>query len=208
MAVSERSAVLTRLGAATLGECGVAVLDRRLRPVWAGAALAAPCFTARCLPGDNLAVHAGVASAPAGSVLVVEVPSQREFGFWGEVLTVAAQSRGLVGLVIDSCTRDTAALEARGFPVFSIGVALPGAAKQGPGSIGQPVTVGGATVRTGDWLVADVDGIVVLAAGQVDAIVERGVARETKESTMFDQLLGGATTIDLLGLDVTAIDGP
>jgi 4-hydroxy-4-methyl-2-oxoglutarate aldolase len=204
--VAERTEeILTRLGAATLGESGATPLDRSLRPVWAGARIAAPCFTARCSAGDNLAVHAAVAAAPAGSALVVEVPADREHGFWGEVLTLGAQARGLVGLVIDACTRDTDALEHHRFPVFSLGLALPGAVKVGPGAIGGEATVGGVVVRTGDWIVADVDGIVTIPAGRLDAVVAAGASREAAEATMFARLSAGATTVELLGLDTSSI---
>jgi 4-hydroxy-4-methyl-2-oxoglutarate aldolase len=199
------AATLGRLGAATLGESGGRPLDRALRPVWPGAAVAAPCFAVQCAAGDNLAVHVAVAAAPPGHVLAVEVPGDREHGFWGEVLTVAAQSRHLAGLIIDACTRDTDALEARRFAVFSLGIALPGAAKTGHGTVGGSATVGGVTVETGDWLVADVDGIVAIAAADVEAVLEAGEAREAKEATMFDAMSAGATTIELLGLDTGPI---
>ena len=103
---------LLTLGSATLGEAGGRPLSSRLRPVWAGAALAGPAFTVGCSPGDNLAVHVAVAEAPPGSILVVDARAEPEHGFWGEVLTTAAQSRGIAGLVIDGGVRDVAALEA------------------------------------------------------------------------------------------------
>src|ERR1700737_4906047 len=92
---------LQQFGSATLGESGATPLPPRLRPVWPGAALAAPVFPVHCTPGDNLAVHVGVARAPAGSALVVDVGEVAERGYWGEVLTTGAQARGLAGLVID-----------------------------------------------------------------------------------------------------------
>src|SRR6476619_5541292 len=113
-------------GAATLGESGAARMANRLRPVWAGARVAAPAYTARCAPGDNLGLHVAVTTAPAGSVLVAEMDGLDDFGYWGEVLTTAAEARGLVGLVIDGCVRDVDALERHGFPVFSTGIALTG----------------------------------------------------------------------------------
>ena len=118
---------LLQLGAATLGESGGRPLAPRMRPVWAAAAVAAPAFAVVCAAGDNLAVHAAVAEAPAGSVLCVEVEGQQQLGWWGEVLTTGAQARGIAGLVIDACVRDVDALERLQFPVFSIGIALPGA---------------------------------------------------------------------------------
>src|SRR6516165_5663852 len=101
-------AKLVALGAATLGESGARAMHNRMRPAWPGARLAAPAFPVRCTPGDNLAIHVAVARAPAGSALVVDVGTAREYGYWGEVLTTGAESRGLTGLVIDGCVRDVA----------------------------------------------------------------------------------------------------
>src|SRR5204863_1856327 len=110
------------LGAATLGESGARRMDPRMKPAWSGARVAGPAFTVRCSPGDNLAIHVAVTRAPAGSVLVADMSGARDFGYWGEVLTTAAETRGIAGLVIDACVRDADALAAHGFPVFSTGL--------------------------------------------------------------------------------------
>src|SRR5580692_4522164 len=145
----EIAATLQRLGSATLGEAGGRATDRRLKPAWSGARLAAPAYTVGCTPGDNLAVHVGVTTAPAGSVLVVDVGDVPDRGYWGEVLTTAAEAAGLVGLVIDGGGRDVAALKAHGFPVFSSTISLPGASKGLPGTVGAAVRVGGVPVSRG-----------------------------------------------------------
>ena len=179
---SEIAATLRQLGSATLGESGGLATDRRLKPVWAGAVVAAPAYTVQCTPGDNLAVHVGVTTAPAGSVLVVNV-----------------------GQVIDGGVRDVAALEARGFPVFSAAIALTGATKASPGTVGAPISVGGVSVATGDWVVGDVDGVAVIPSGQLEAVIAAGQARETKEAGFFAALRAGATTVELLELDAALI---
>jgi 4-hydroxy-4-methyl-2-oxoglutarate aldolase len=194
------------LGAATLGETGGAAMAPRIRAAWPDAVLAGPAFAVVCPAGDNLAIHTAVAEAPAGSVLCVEVAGQPELGYWGEVLTTAAESRGITGLVIDACVRDVAALEAHGFPVFSTGIALPGAAKVGPGSVGGIAVVGGAHVTTGDVVVGDRDGVTVIPAARHDEVVAAGRDRAAKESEMFEQLRGGATTVALLALDTSTIE--
>src|ERR1700743_216176 len=137
---------LARLGAATIGESGGRAADRRLRPAWSGAAVAAPAYPVGCTPGDNLAVHVAVTTAPRGSVLVVDVGRVIDRGYWGEVLTTAAEAAGLAGLVLDGGVRDVAALEAHGFPVFSATIALTGATKDKPGTVGAPVRGGGVDV--------------------------------------------------------------
>jgi 4-hydroxy-4-methyl-2-oxoglutarate aldolase len=197
---------LMALGAATLGESGGRPMASRIRAVWPRARLAAPAFAVRCTPGDNLAVHVAVSRAPAGSALAVEVGIERERGYWGEVLATAAQARGVAGLVIDGCVRDVAALEEHGFPVFSTGVALPGATKELPGAAGGSAEVGDVRVQTGDWLVGDADGVTVVAATEVDAVLAAGTARAEREQALFAALRDGKTTVELLGLDPTPID--
>ena len=128
-----------------------------------------------------------------------------ELGYWGEVLTTAAQSRGIAGLVIDGGVRDTTALEAHGFPVFATTVALRGASKNRPGAVGAPVEVGGVSVAAGDWLVGDADGVAVVSAGgdRGRARGRPGARREGRGDVR--RLAPGAPpTLELLGLDPLA----
>jgi len=199
--------VLLELGAATLGESGGSAMAARIKPAWAGARLVAPAFPVRCTPSDNLAVHVAVTRAPEGSALVVDVGDVRELGYWGEVLTTAAEARGLTGLVIDGCVRDVAALAQHGFPVFSTGVALPGATKQAPGAVGGLAAVGSVDVHAGDWIVGDADGVAVVPVDALDDVIAAGRAREEKEQGLFSALRDGKTTIELLGLDPSVVEG-
>jgi 4-hydroxy-4-methyl-2-oxoglutarate aldolase len=198
------AAVLVELGSATLGETGGLPMHPRIKAAWAGARMAGPAYPVTCAPEDNLAVHAAVAEAPAGSVLVVATyPPER--GYWGEVLTTAAEARGIRGLVIDGGVRDLAALEAHGFPVFSALVALRGATKISGGKVGGTALVGEVEVRSGDWIVGDRDGVTVIAVDGLRETVERGRARADKEAAMFAMLKEGSTTVELLGLDTSSV---
>jgi 4-hydroxy-4-methyl-2-oxoglutarate aldolase len=201
----ELRAAFAELGAATLGESGGRPMRSRISAAWPGARLAAPAYTVRCTPGDNLAVHVAVAAAPAGCALVVDVGIEVELGYWGEVLTTAAQTRGIIGLVIDGGVRDVEALERLAFPVFSALVALPGATKVLPGEIGGRVTVGGVDVQAGDWVVGDRDGVTVVPGDQRDVVLAAGRARAEKEAGLFTALRAGRTTVELLGLDPAPI---
>lgn len=196
---------LQALGAATLGEAGGHALRARIRPAWAGARVCGPAFCALNTPGDNLAIHVAAAEAPAGSVIVASVGDVAELGYWGEVLTTAAEARGIVGLVIDGGVRDVDALRDHGFGVFAAMVALRGATKERPGVVGGAVTVGDIEVHTGDWVVGDADGVTVIRAAEVEVVLAAGRTRAEKESAMFAALRDGATTIALLGLDAEHI---
>jgi 4-hydroxy-4-methyl-2-oxoglutarate aldolase len=201
------SAALIVLGSATVGEAGGIPMRPRVRPAWLGARLAAPAYPVRCSPGDNLAIHAAVVAAPPGSALVVEVGDQPEFGYWGEVLTTASLTRHLAGLVIDGGVRDCAALESHRFPVFSTTIALHGATKTEPGSVGSPVVVGDVRVEPGDWVVGDADGVSVIPGAALEGVLSAARARADKESVLFAELTEGRTTIELLGLDTSPIEG-
>jgi 4-hydroxy-4-methyl-2-oxoglutarate aldolase len=186
---------------ATLSEAaGFAVaLSPSLRPLWTGARLCGPAFTVQGAGGDNLALHHAVLQAPRGAVLVADLGGA-EFGHWGEVLTIAALHRGLTGLLIDGGVRDAAELEELGFPVFSRNNSIVGTRKDFTGVFGGPVTVGGITVRPGDLVVGDVDGVVSLPLSGVDAVLGRADARVAKEKEFMTLLRQGHSTLDLYGL--------
>ena len=176
----------------------------RIRRAWPGAGVAGPAYAVTCAHSDNLAVHAAVVEAPAGSVLVVATdPPER--GYWGEVLTTAAEARGIAGLVIDGGVRDVDALQAHRFAVFSALIALQGAQKLSGGQIGGSATVGEVMVETGDWIVADGDGVTVIARADLPATIERGRVRAEKDAAIFSKLKEGATTVELLGLDTSSV---
>jgi 4-hydroxy-4-methyl-2-oxoglutarate aldolase len=198
-------AALERLGSATLGESGGVPLDSRIGPMWSTASFAAPVYTVSCRPGDNLGLHVAVTTAPAGSALAVDVGEIAERGYWGEVLTRAAQAAGVVALVIDGGVRDTAALEELGFPVFASCVALRGASKTAGGVVGAEATVGGAVVYTGDWMVGDRDGVTLIAEGRLSEVLDAGTKRAAHEANLFTRLAEGATTLELLSLDSAAV---
>ncbi|MBV8618192.1 MAG: 4-carboxy-4-hydroxy-2-oxoadipate aldolase/oxaloacetate decarboxylase [Curvibacter sp.] len=189
------------LGTATLYEASgqPCSLDPALRPVWSGAAMAGPAYPVRCSPGDNLAIHLAMERAPRGSVLVV-CTDDFVAGYWGEVLTAAAEAAGLIGLVIDGGVRDVAALQRRRFPVFARGISVRGTIKASAPSVGRPILITGVPVATGDLVVADEDGVVVLPLADRDRVMAAGEARAAKEADMMRRLAEGRSTVDLLGL--------
>lgn len=190
-----------QLGSSTLYEasglpCSV---DPDIRSIWAGAVIAAPVFPLVCSPGDNLSIHLAMERAPRGSVLVVGT-GNFVAGYWGEVLTVAAEAAGITGLVIDGGVRDVAAMTQRQFPVFTRGVTVRGTIKASSPSVGQPMLFGGVPVAAGDLVVADDDGVIIIPAGDIERTIATAEARASKEADMMKQLSQGARTLDLLGL--------
>jgi 4-hydroxy-4-methyl-2-oxoglutarate aldolase len=193
-------AELLALGSATLYEASRldCCLPATLRPAWPGAEVAGSALPVRTAPGDNLPLHLALEQARPGEVLVVDAGAAPH-GYWGEVLTVAAQQRGVLGLVIDGGVRDTARLAELRFPVWSSSVALRGTAKADPGTVGAPIRLGGADVARGDLVVADADGVVVLPAARVPDVLDAARARAEKEAAFLERLRAGELTMDLYG---------
>jgi 4-hydroxy-4-methyl-2-oxoglutarate aldolase len=192
--------------AATLYEAAVIVggrgpysLDPLVRAAWPGATVVGPAFTVQGAGGDNLVLHRAVLAAPEGAVLVVDV-NGAPFGHWGEVLAIAAEARGISGLVIDGGVRDTVEMGELGFPVFARHTCLRGTRKLFRGSLQVDIEVGGVAVRNGDIVVGDADGVVVLPAGIAADVVDEADERVRKEGEIIRRLRAGETTLDLYGL--------
>ena len=192
---------LLRHGTSTLCEASgmPCALDYNIRPVWSGAAVAGPAYPLRCAPGDNLAIHIALDAVSSGHVLVVDA-SGYVAGYWGEVLAVAAQARGVTGLVIDGGVRDIDALERRKFPAFSRGVGMRGTVKCHAPSVGEPIVVAGVAIAPGDLVVADTDGVLAIPQAQVARTLEGARKRTDKEAVTMKRLQAGETTLELLGL--------
>jgi len=134
-----------------------------------------------------------------GDVLVADGGGQR-CGYWGEILAVAAQMRGAVGLVIDGGVRDVDRLAELGFPAFSRYIAVRRTVKLVPGTIGEPIEVGGRPVARGDIVVADVDGVIVLPRDRLSDVTDAAIGREKKETHFLERIRAGESTVDLFGL--------
>jgi 4-hydroxy-4-methyl-2-oxoglutarate aldolase len=192
---------LLQHGTSTLCEASglPSALDYNIRPVWPGATIAGAAFPLRCAPGDNLAIHLAVEQAKPGDVLVVDGHGYIA-GYWGEILTVAAQARGIAGLVIDGGVRDLAALEKRKFPVFARGIAMRAAVKLHAPSVGEPIVIADVAIARGDLIVADADGVVAIPQSEVERTLAGARQRSEKEAANMRRLEAGETTVQILGL--------
>ena len=214
MRPEERSAdaptrLLAGFGTATVCEAagGEGIVDVDLKQVIPGSRVAGPARTVLCGQGDNLAVHEALASVRPGEVLVITMPEPAPFGAVGELIVLQAQARGAAGMLVDVAVRDIAELKEIGLPIWARFVRVRGTKKADPGRLDVPVVVGGATIRPGDVVVMDDDGVVVVAAERVEEVAEAARAREEKESRLRPRLRAGELTYDLLGLRAKEGDG-
>jgi 4-hydroxy-4-methyl-2-oxoglutarate aldolase len=191
------------LGSATLHEAAgrIGALPSGIKPLHPDWKLAGGAVTAHGPAADNLWIHRAIYAASPGDILVVFPSGGLEWGYWGDVMNTAAVQQKLGGLVIDGGVRDTANLVAMGFPVFSNGVCIRGTGKD-HGAIAflnRPVRIGDVLVSSGDLVVGDRDGVVVLPSAQVDVVIERAEAREADEAGKVRRIRNGERTIDIYG---------
>jgi regulator of RNase E activity RraA len=127
-----------------------------------------------------------------GDVLVATTHGDRGSALWGELLSTAARAHGAVGAVIDGLTRDAARIVAMDFPVFAAGFSpLDSKGRLDGISHGQPIRVGGCTVRPGDWVLGDCDGVVVVPAELAEEAFPRALAKATGENRVRAELAKG-----------------
>jgi 4-hydroxy-4-methyl-2-oxoglutarate aldolase len=195
-------ATLARLGVATLHEAAgrTGIVDVPLVQVVPGSKVAGPARTVRCGQDDNLMVHAVMAEAEAGDVLVLTMPEPAPVALIGELLATQASVRGVAGMLVDGAVRDLDELEELALPIWARFVRAQGATKDEVGELGVPVVVGGAEIHQGDIVVLDRDGAVVIPAERAAEIQELGLAREARETDLRTKLEAGALTYDLHGL--------
>jgi 4-hydroxy-4-methyl-2-oxoglutarate aldolase len=193
---------LARLGVATVYEAGGrnGLIDLDLHQVVPGSRVAGPARTVRCGQDDNLMVHAVMAVAQPGDVLVLTMPEPAPVALVGDLLATQAMARGVAAILVDAAVRDVEELRALGLPIWARWVRVRGAAKSNPGELQVPITVGGATIRPGDVIVLDADGAVVVAAERAEAVLEASLTRESRETGLRAEFAAGRLSIDAYNL--------
>lgn len=180
----------------------VGALPSEIKPVDDVMRLMAPAFTVQAVPGDNLWLHRAVYTAKPGEALVVATGGGLEYGYWGEVLTVAAMVRDLAGLVIYGGVRDASRLAELGWPVFASGLCIRGTAKdpRDQGGLGGPIVMGDVQISPGDIIVGDADGVVCIPASRAKDVLEESEQREAAEARIMDRLRNGESTLEIYNL--------
>jgi 4-hydroxy-4-methyl-2-oxoglutarate aldolase len=193
---------LAELGSATVYEAGGrrGYVDADLVQVVSGSRVAGPARTVRCGQDDNLMVHAALAEVQPGEVLVLTMPEPRPVALVGDLLTTQAKVQGAAAILVDASIRDFDELVEIGLPVWARWVRVRGAAKEVAGTIGQPVEVGGATIRQGDVLVLDADGVAVVESERLQEVLEASRERLERERVKRQKLQAGELSYDLDGL--------
>jgi 4-hydroxy-4-methyl-2-oxoglutarate aldolase len=153
---------------------GTGALDYRIKPAIADqAACCGVALTCDAGPADNLALVAALESVQPGDVLVAATGNYTGCAITGDLVLGMARNCGAVGFITDGCVRDLPGIRMVGLPCYCVGVTPNSPARSGPGTVGFPVTIAGHPVASGDVIVADQDGVVVVPQARLDEVIAR-----------------------------------
>jgi 4-hydroxy-4-methyl-2-oxoglutarate aldolase len=169
---------------------GTGALDWRIKPL-VGRSLLGVALTCDCGPVDNLAFMAALAECRPGDVLVVATGGYVGAAVTGDLLIGVARNRGAAGFVTDGLVRDLDDLETIGLPVYAMGVTPNSPQRRGPGTVGAPVVCGGVVVASGDVVVGDRDGVVVVPRARISATLESLELVKAAEAAALERVRAG-----------------
>jgi len=165
-----------------------------LRPVWPGARIVGPALTVRTAPGDWAKPVEAIDTADPGQVIVVDAGG-RPPAVWGELATESSLRKQLAGVAVDGAVRDTPSIMELRFPCFARHVSPAAGEPKGYGEIGSTIRIEGIEVNTGDWIVADDDGLIVVPRPQAAEMANRAMDCLERENRIRGEIRAEHTTL-------------
>jgi len=156
-------------------------LDCSIKPMFDFPSVAGPAVTVQTVPDDNLAPYLAMDVLQSGDVLVIANGGWTGSSVVGDLIAGMFKNIGVAAIVTDGAVRDVAGLKQVGVPVFARGLTANSPQKNGPGAVGLEVSIGGAVIRSGDLIVGDRDGVVVLPQEKIPSALEGLQAVREKE---------------------------
>ncbi|WP_026554497.1 RraA family protein [Arthrobacter sp. 35W] len=168
--------------------------DGGIVPIWAGASAVGSALPVLTVAGDNKSVIDALDHIQPGDMLVINAFGYNGRAIMGDNLAQRFEFHGAVGAVVDGYVRDRSIIEELKFPVFARGLTPAGPFKNGPGTIGEAVAIGGVVVNPGDIVAADDDGIIFIpidraaeVLAEVTKIVELEASKDAEVQAMRHQ---------------------
>jgi regulator of RNase E activity RraA len=189
--LSEEIAALSGIPSSILSDSlGRNLVAKQILPIHKKlVSICANAFTVEVRSGDNLMIHKALQMIQPGDALVIAGDGEIDRALFGEILMTIAKKRGAVAAIVDGAVRDIDAFDRESFPCWARGVSLRGPFKDGPGTINQPITIGGMEVHPGDIIVADIDGVIAIPRNLAQDAIRLGKEKQLQEETMIAAIL-------------------
>ena len=173
-----RALPTTAISDATGGHTNVAAA---IKPIADHFKIAGRALTVRLPDGENGAVLEAISKASKGDILVIDAKGNTNRAVAGDFVMQLAQGVGVQGFVVDGVIRDLATARTIDFPVFSLGTTVAAGNKNGGGVVGVPVAIGGVVVESGDYVIGDIDGVIIVPKNDIEAVIEAAEAKVAKD---------------------------
>jgi 4-hydroxy-4-methyl-2-oxoglutarate aldolase len=183
---------------------GRGALDARIKPITGAATFCGVALPCEAGPADNLAIFGALDAAEPGDVVLCATDGFDKTATIGDHLLGMMKNRGVAAFVTDGLVRDIAGLRAVGLPCFAAGVTPNSPVRNGPGTVGLPIVVGGLAVGPGDIVVGDEDGVVVVPLAHIAETLARLAAVKAAEAALEAKVKSGLGTPDFIKVKIDA----
>ena len=163
--------------------------------------IAGRAITVRLPDGENGAVLEAIRGAEQGDILVIDAKGNKNRAVAGDFVISLAKGMGVQGFVVDGVIRDIAAIRALDFPIFSLGTTVAAGNKHGGGVVNVPISVGGVTVQPGDYIIGDIDGVIVVPQDNAERIAHGAEAKVIKDEAREKEALANGKESIIAYLD-------
>lgn len=164
-------------------------LDAKIKPLSDHFKIAGRAVTVRLPDGENRAVLEAISIAKKGDIIVIDAKGNTNRAVAGDFVASLAKGVGVQGFVVNGVIRDIAAIRELDFPVFSLGTTVAAGNKNGGGKVNVPIAIGGVSVQPGDFIIGDVDGVIVVPQGEEEEIIQKAEAKIAKDEARENEAL-------------------
>jgi len=183
------------------------IMSSRISSIRDGMTLCGQARTVSITHGDNSAIHAALTVINQSDILVVEGGGFKDRAVWGELMSLSSIHIGLGGVVIDGSVRDMGDLKKMALPLFSAGRTAAGPTKGGGGKIDIPISCGNVSLKPGDIILGDDDGVAVIPLEIQNQILISSIEQMHFERKIINQIKNGSSHKDIFKIkDIPLID--
>lgn len=172
-----------------------------IRPMFNDTKIVGPAITVTTHPGDGLTPVKAIDFTHPGDVIVIDGRGHKDSAIWGEMTSRSAMKKGAVGAVVDGAVRDVAEIRQLKFPVFARAIVPNDATLAYLGKINVPIQCGGVTVRPGDIIFGDDDGVVVIPQELAEEVLKTAQSIARDEQRIISKIEKGLSIGQIIEVD-------